>query len=63
MFVPLVAAIAQYGAGGTPATAARSFAVGIAREGTDKLAPFWLDTPAAMQDRVAARPHDAVADA
>ncbi len=59
MFVPVVAAIAHFVAGDDAATTTRSFAVGIARDGTDKLAPFWLDMAPAMQDRVAARAQDA----
>jgi hypothetical protein len=58
MFVPVVAADARYRwAGEGAGQAAASWIVGIARDGSDKLAPFWLDVPPRMHDGLAARPH------
>ncbi len=57
MFVPVVAANCRYSTDGTNGQAVQSFVVGIERDDAAKLAPFWLDQPARMYDRVAARPN------
>ncbi|WP_375427663.1 hypothetical protein [uncultured Sphingomonas sp.] len=60
MFVPVIALNALYSAaedlGGQTA---RSFAVGIERADSPKLAPFWLDQPPRTVTEVAARAHGA----
>lgn len=58
MIVPVLAVNVLYAAGegaGEGQTAA-SWIVGVARPGSDKLAPFWLDGPG-LTDALAARPH------
>jgi hypothetical protein len=55
MFVPVVAANCRYSNNGANGQAVQSFVVGIERADATKLAPFWLDQPAKMYDRVAAR--------
>lgn len=61
MFVPVAAVNVRYvssgGSGGVHGQTAAGFAIGVEREGTTKLTPFWLDTPGRMHDRLAARPH------
>ncbi len=57
MFVPIVAANCLYDTAAIAAQTAQRFAIGIQRVDSPKLAPFWLDIPAKMQDQVAARPH------
>lgn len=59
MFVPLLALAVHYrdGEGGGEARLGQSFALGIERPGSAKLAPLWLDGPARHYDNVAARPH------
>jgi hypothetical protein len=57
MFVPVVAANCRYSTDGTNGQAVQSFVIGIERDDAAKLAPFWLDQPARMYDRVAARPN------
>ena len=57
MFVPVVAANCRYTSEGKNGQAVQSFVVGIERDDAAKLAPFWLDQPAKMYDRVAARPN------
>lgn len=58
MFVPVVAVNVLYGweAEGRGQSAA-AWVVGIAREGTDKLAPFWLDVQPRMHEELGAREH------
>lgn len=57
MLIPVIAVNARYHAGEAgDGQAAAAWIVGVTREGTGKLAPFWLDTPG-MTDRLAARPH------
>ncbi|MBB4155198.1 hypothetical protein GGQ80_003116 [Sphingomonas jinjuensis] len=57
MLVPLVAINCRYLAAGERRQAAQSFAVGIERADSPKLAPFWLDQPPRTVSEVAARPH------
>lgn len=63
MFVPVVALNVRYAAApGSQGQTARAFAVGVVREGTDKLGPLWLDVPVKMHDEVSARPHGLALD-
>lgn len=57
MFVPVVAVNCLYDSIGRAGQVAQSFAVGIERVDSAKLAPFWLDGPAKTYDQVAARRH------
>jgi hypothetical protein len=59
MFVPLAAVGARYRSGDVEGQTAAAFALGIERDGAAKLAPFRLDQPAQMHDRVGVRPHTA----
>ena len=60
MFIPVVAVNAVYQAAeDLEGQTAQSFAVGVERVDSPKLAPFWLDAPARTTDQVAARPHAA----
>jgi hypothetical protein len=58
MFVPVVAVDVRYALpdGGEGQTAS-AFMVGATREGSDKLAPFWLDAAPRTEEQVGARPH------
>ena len=58
MFVPLAAVSVRYRSEAVEGLTAGAFALGIEREGAAKLAPFRLDQPAQMHDRVAVRPHE-----
>ena len=63
MFVPVVAVSVRYQASDDgQGQVARAFAVGVVREGTDKLGPLWLDAPVRSHDQVAARPHGLALD-
>lgn len=57
MYVPVAAANVLYTRDGEQGQTAAAFAIGIERDGSDKLGPFWLDVPGQMAERVAARPH------
>ncbi len=57
MFVPVAALGARYVTDGEAGVTATAFALGVEREGADKLAPFFLDAPARMHDAVGVRPH------
>jgi hypothetical protein len=57
MFVPLAAVGVRYRSGQVEGLTAGAFALGIEREGAAKLAPFRLDQPSQMHDRVGVRPH------
>lgn len=58
MFVPMITFDVRYDRGDdSRAQTAAAFMIGIVRDGSDKLAPFWLDTPTRMYDTIAARPH------
>jgi hypothetical protein len=57
MFVPLAAVSVRYRSGEVEGVTAGAFAIGIEREGAAKLAPFRLDQPSQMHDRVGVRPH------
>lgn len=57
MFVPLAAVSVRYRSGDIEGVTAGAFAIGIEREGATKLAPFRLDQPSQMHDRVGVRPH------
>ena len=57
MFVPVVAANCRYASEEGTAQTVQSFVIGIERADAAKLAPFWLDQPARMYERVAARPN------
>ena len=58
MFVPVISVDVRYDRGdGSRAQTAAAFVIGIVRDGSDKLAPFWLDTPTRMFDEIAARAH------
>lgn len=59
MFVPLVTVSARYWSGEGEGQVAQAFALGEARAGAAKLAPFWLDVPARMYETVEVRPHGA----
>ncbi|MHC9418349.1 LPXTG cell wall anchor domain-containing protein [Sphingomonas citri] len=59
MFVPVAAVDVRYGSGMGEAQSAAAFAVGVARDGAAKLAPFRLDGPARMHETLDARPHGA----
>ena len=59
MFVPILAARVFYDwDGGQDAVSANGFILGVDRGGTDKMLPFWLDTPAKMHDNIGWRLHD-----
>ncbi|WP_174287261.1 hypothetical protein [Sphingomonas bacterium] len=62
MFVPLLAIDVRYAAetAGRLARTAQAFIVGVERADSAKLAPFWIDGPSRMYDRIAARTHGAV---
>jgi len=56
--VPIVVAVARYDWGeGGEGRLARAFVLGVKREGSDRLAPFWLDRGPRMFDAVGWRPH------
>lgn len=55
MFVPVAAVGIGYRDGGDTAQAGYAFAIGVEQDGAAKLAPFWLDAPGRMQERLAAR--------
>ena len=57
MFVPLATVNALYWSGEGEGQAAQAYAIGEAREGAAKLAPFWLDVPARMYETAEARMH------
>jgi len=57
MFVPVAAVDVRYASGTAEAQTAAAFAVGVARDGAAKLAPFWLDAPARMHETLGVRPH------
>ncbi|MBW6527060.1 hypothetical protein KZ813_09445 [Sphingomonas sp. RHCKR7] len=57
MFVPVAAVDVRYASGEGEAQSAAAFAVGVEREGAAKLAPFWLDAPARMHERLGVRAH------
>lgn len=58
MFVPMVAVDVRYDRGDdSRGQTAAAYAIGIRRDNTDKLGPFWLDGPPRMFDLIAARPH------
>lgn len=57
MFVPVAAVAVRYRRGDDTGAIAQAFALGIEREGADKLAPFWLDGPSRMHETVATRPY------
>ncbi len=59
MIVPVLAANVLYAPGGDGAgegQTAASWIIGVARPGSDKLAPFWLDA-GGLTDTLAVRPH------
>ena len=63
MFVPVVAVNVLYRAAkGRDGQTAQSFAVGIGRADSPKLAPFWLDQPPRTVTEVAARAHGAAVE-
>lgn len=63
MFVPVVAISAVYDRGnGEEGQAGRAWVLGIARPGSDRLAPLWLDETPRNRDDMAARPHTARVD-
>lgn len=58
MFVPMMTVDVRYDRDDdSRAQTAAAFMIGIVRDGSDKLAPFWLDTSPRMYDTIAARPH------
>lgn len=59
MFVPILAVRVFYDwEGGSDGFSANGFILGIDRNGTDKMLPFWLDMPAKLHDRIGWRLHE-----